>query len=307
MEHPADGRKPPGLHLAHTTAARSGCGLAEGRAYRRGVWHLTHLARVVDLRRRSNLVAVAALLGFGLAGYLLAEPGETPWRAALSAGWSAFLAWALARELDPDRPVAAEVTAVAAGVAAVTVGGNAGVVLAVMLCARILLRSSGLPPTIWDALAVSTVAAAVAGSPEGWAAGMAVAVALAFDASFPDDATPRVQLAVAAMAAVAVTVVATVTDAMEGPWRPPGPVAATIAGLGLLAGITLPSEVPSSVGDYTRLRLSPARLRLARRAVLATLAVAVLVGGGPGAVATAPAWVAVVVVAVVRRVSGFRV
>jgi hypothetical protein len=252
-----------------------------------GVERFTHVGRVIDPRNPSNLFALAVSGAAGAAGLVLG--GSLG--AGISAGLATFLAWALGRELDPDRPWTAGAAAVATGAVSLAIPAEAGTLAVLLVAARVTLRPTGLPPTVLDLVGLTVVAGFFARSPAGWSAGMALAFALARDTTLPPPAE-RTQLGFAAAAAVLVTAVATLTDALGGPWQAPDAYEATIAALGLIAGITLPRETPRSRCDATPAIMSDERLQWARWTVLGALVLAGVVGGGPALGATAGGWLA---------------
>lgn len=250
---------------------------------------ITHLGRIVDPRHPSNLFAVVATLAAAVAGWVVVGGIG----GAVGAGGATFFTWALARELDPDRPWTAGVAAAGAGVAAMFLPVELGALAVTMLAGRVVLRSTGLAPTVVDLVAVTGLAAFVARSPAGWAAGMALAFALARDTTLPQPAE-RTQLGFAAATAVLVTVIASVADALGGRWVAPDAYEATLAALGLIAGITLPRESPFSECDMTRTGMSGDRLRWARWTVVGALVLAGVAGGGPALGGLAGGWIALI-------------
>jgi hypothetical protein len=88
---------------------------------------------------------------------------------SISSGAATFMAWALGRELDPDRPRTANLSAITVGLA-LTVLAIAGrlnlqdvllaalVTGALMVTARVMTRSTGIPITVLDALTLIAIA-----------------------------------------------------------------------------------------------------------------------------------------------------
>lgn len=247
----------------------------------------THLVRSVDPRLPLHRWVLAVSAGAGAVASATRDGGVASWASAAAA---AFLAWALARELDPDRPRTAVLVCLVAGlVGAVAPGSSPGALFLLLLATRIIAGTTGLAPTAWD-LAVCLVAAgALATTPSGWISGMALAFGIARDASLPDPAPPR-QLAWAAGTALVVSVVAGSVGGI-GSWMPPTTlqwflVAAGLAGSAVIAQ----PEHPTSRTDHTDAPLDPQRLQWARFTAVAAAALITLVGGGPGVTAVAPLW-----------------
>lgn len=265
------------------------------------VRRLTHLQRGFDLSLSSNRYLVIASTVAGMATFAWRaslDPVTTAAGAGFNTAMSAFLSWVLARELDPDRPVTAAWALLGGATAAVFLGaGGLLPIYLLAMAARLLARTTGLPPTTPDLLVNAVVAAVAARQTAGWAVGLAFAFALARDAGLPDPA-PRRQLVWSLAVAAAVTAVATWQGLDSS--APPAP-AISIALAGLIAGWTLPVESPNSVADLTLFPLDGRRLRTARRTVLAALALAALTGGGEGLIPLAPGWLALLATGVFSR------
>ncbi|OOV15478.1 hypothetical protein [Deinococcus sp. LM3] len=105
------------------------------------------LARPLDFSYPSNRVAAAGSAGAAL----LALAFGRPWAQAVGVGGAAFLAWATARELDPDHPVTANAALpVAAAVALLGGAGNPLAGLAVLSGVRLIAGTTGEPATRAD-------------------------------------------------------------------------------------------------------------------------------------------------------------
>ncbi len=139
------------------------------------------LGRHLDLRYRSNRIAVLGTLlaAVLIGGITWTTSGDISFAATASTAVGVFLAWAIARELDPDHPGTATITMVVATILAL-LGPPATAVVAVLLIAiRILVGTVGAPLRPGD-FVVLLAAAGYAGSrPEGWAAAGALVIAVA--------------------------------------------------------------------------------------------------------------------------------
>jgi hypothetical protein len=260
---------------------------------------ITHIGRIIDPRRPSNRVAVLAPIGSGLVLYAF-DTGDV--HRAVTGALATFAAWAIAREVDPDRPRAATAAALLTPVATIVLGAPAPAPLFVaMLTIRIVVRSTGLPPKTSD-LAVLTVGSILVGdTPWGWAAGILLAFAIVRDAALPGEPPIAAGLWGAALAA-GVTARVSVSEAL-GVWvvPGPGPLVALAAGLaGAVVGLR-PTPV-LSLGDWTRTPLDPRRIREAARFGILTAVVAAVAGGADGIVATAPLLLSFTAVAAVRLI-----
>jgi hypothetical protein len=265
------------------------------------VYRFTHLGRTFRLSVPAHAGVVALSLAAAAAG--MAFPaGRSPMRAALEAGGATFLTWALARELDPDRPLTGLVSA-AAGAVAVVVTGEASLagLTGLLIGSRILVRSTGLIPRLTDIGAVGVFVGVVARDPVTWAAGLLVAGAVAGDAFLPDPAPPR-QVWLALAIGVAVTLGVVISEALPRSWEAPDVVSVMYAVAGIAAGASAPPTPLSSVADRGRAPLIPVRLRAARWSVVGAAALATSVGGGASSRDLWPVWLTLVVVGVAARV-----
>jgi len=221
---------------------------------------------------------------------------------ALLTGAGAVTTWALAREVDPDRPQSAAVAAVLAAIVALVAGPPAvAPVFIATVAARMVSRSTGLVPR-WTDLAVNAVIAFLfAGTPWGWAAGIVFAFAIVRDAGLPGDTTPGALL-FAGATAVGVTTRVALAGSL-GTWVAPAGIELVVLVLGIMGWVPLVrrTEPILSVGDWSTVPLDPRRVREARLFGIAPALVAVAAAGSAGVVALAPLWVTAVTVAVVRR------
>ncbi|MDH5374056.1 MAG: hypothetical protein OEX97_14020, partial [Acidimicrobiia bacterium] len=120
---------------------------------------LTSLARIVDPRLPSHRTAL--LVGLASAGLAAATNFDNgpAWGHAFNASVGSFLGWALAREIDPDRPNSAALSGALTGTAIALLGPALLLpVTLVLVTARLLHRSTGLPPTLFDLFALIGVA-----------------------------------------------------------------------------------------------------------------------------------------------------
>ncbi|GHF30739.1 hypothetical protein HNQ07_000683 [Deinococcus metalli] len=120
------------------------------------------LARPLDLRYSSNRVA---LVGAGVTLVLARRRGQS-WGRALDAAGLAFLAWATARELDPDHPVTANAALPLGAVAGLAGLDTALPGLGALSGLRVLAGTTGEPPTVLDhaAMLAQTALTAATGS-----------------------------------------------------------------------------------------------------------------------------------------------
>jgi hypothetical protein len=105
--------------------------------------------------------------------------------AAVTAGVAVFLAWAIGRELDPDRPASADIAMVLALPA--FFGGEPSLVAAAitLFAVRILAGTVGRRLFLTDGLVLIGAGAAGGLSPEAWPAVLALAAVVGWDRSLP--------------------------------------------------------------------------------------------------------------------------
>lgn len=130
------------------------------------IYKVTRLSRPMDWRHRSNLIAVALPVLGGIAWVAWNVYRHDDWDpfGGLVAAFAGFLAWAVARELDPDRPSTATF-ALVLGVAAAFGSWEP----ALLVCAIALLGLRVLAGTVGGELkpldlVILTVAAAYCGT-----------------------------------------------------------------------------------------------------------------------------------------------
>jgi len=250
------------------------------------VTRITNLGRTFDLRLNSNRWLFVAS---GMAG-LIALIASGDLGLAVGVGGSGFLAWVAARELDPDHPATANLAVVAAPLAVWQLGRPS--LLAVYLLAvtaRVLLRSTGLPPKRGDVVVhlVAGVIAAASGLPAVAAIGLGVGFLL--DTRLPPPA-PLAQRRFA-LALIGLAAVVGLIRFPDLAWTAPG-----VLGGALVLGTALllfRGRAPmTSVCDFTNEPMLPARLAVGRRLAAAVALVMVAAGGSSGVAAISPFLVA---------------
>lgn len=205
-----------------------------------------------------------------------------------------FLTWALVRELDPDHPLSALLGGVAAGAVAITTGTASALALAaLMLSARLVVRSTGLRPLVTDIAVVGAFVGALSRTPLVWAAGLAVAFAVALDTGLPEPA-PQRNLWLAGAIGLAVTLTAVLSDALRVSWSLPDMTTGALAAVAIAVTVTAPTDSLRSLTDYRPTPLHPERLRVARLLTAAALALGTLAGGAALASASWPGWVGLI-------------
>lgn len=261
---------------------------------------VTALVRPIDPTLPSNRLAVFAAAIVALVATLvtgLVEPDAGVLAAAgrgLGSGVGTFLAWAIARELHPDEPMAAR-NAVLAYLPALFLGTPAlAALFALLLAARITLRSTGTVPTPLDLGVLAVVAGVAATSGAGFVAGLALAWAVLDDSRLPEPAPElRSQLAAITVAAVALTV-SIVTGSFMTAWRGPRLLEFAWLALVVVAVVVRPRPAVVTSTDDRDGQLSVARLVRARMLVVAGIGASILWAGADAVPALAPAAAALI-------------
>ncbi len=245
----------------------------------------THVGRSFDLSLGSNRFAFIAP---PVAGLVMLALDSSDQRRAVSTAFATFAAWAITRELDPDRPRSAAAAAVLTPLAAVAIGSPTPAPLFVtMLILRVVTRSTGFAPKVSDLAVLTLGAVLVADTAWGWAAGIVFAFAIVRDAALPGD-PPATAGLWGLLVAIGVTVRVSVAGEL-GFWTSPDPITTAVFALGLAGAVVLlePRSV-LSLADWTRQSLEPQRLREATMFGLAVGVVAFTAAGAPGIIAVAP-------------------
>lgn len=151
---------------------------------------ITSLGRVVDPRYPTNLaiLLISILVGSVLFGFsvYMGEDFLASISAAFTLGISVFLTWAISREIDPENELAAF-----AGLLAVIPGslllGDPNLVktLTMLLLLRLLNRTTGLKPKLFDSLTILAFGTLLV-LQGNWIFGFFCAAALFLDSLLPD-------------------------------------------------------------------------------------------------------------------------
>lgn len=256
----------------------------------------TGIGRAVDLRYPSNRFVLfatgVAAAGAGVAGLV---SGDGPLDSALlgaAVGAAVFLAWATARELDPDRSWTAGAAAMGAGV--LTISGRPSLVQAalLMLSARVLTRSTGLSPTIVDRAVLVVGAGYVASTNGGLGVAGACAVMAAADGLLAAGDRAGVWWTASAVAAASVLGAVLGGAAVPDP-APldggdlPGAAVASAAILGLARRPRVTAKA-----DWSPKPLEVGRVWAARLGVAVGAGLSAAWAGGEGIVGLGASWAA---------------
>lgn len=262
------------------------------------------MARPLDPSWRSNLAVLVLMPVAGLVALLWAMrsgvSGATPLLVAGAVGGGVVLGtWALGRELAPDDQAAAFV-AVALGFAAHLLVDEASLILVfvALSLARVVNRTVGPSPTIFDRIGVlglTGISAWRLAAPELW---LAAALAFALDARHSRHGTTSWVSSATAVAFMGLQILLATPDAPSMDPLGGDPVAAALAGVTAIAFVAVISRTRTirSAADMTGEPLSPARVR-SGMVVVTALALRSFLAPPPAMAQTALVWAAMAGVA----------
>ncbi len=264
---------------------------------------ISTIGRPVDPSYPTNRAIAIITLAVMVAGALFQGLTGAPWGQSLlwglQAGLAVFLAWALGREVDPDRALAAFVGAALTLIGLFAWGlPGLGLLFWALLALRVVNHTTGLAATLLDSLGLVGLSAwLIFGGNPGY--GLLTATAFLVDGWI--DSQNRRQWFFAALAAV-VTIAALLTGAST--WRGGGfswPVVGIALGLSILfLPVILGTPPVTSVGDHTGERLHPLRVQAGQGlAALAGIEMA-LWGGMAGLWQSFPLWAVILGVSLYR-------
>jgi len=237
---------------------------------------LSSLSRVVDPRYPSNRLAIvgagATALIVGISGFAGLDMGSGPLMAAVGV----FLAWAIARELDPDHPASAAI-AIPLSFVLLLVMGPASLLVStgVLLGTRMAAGTVGTPLRPLDIGGIIVVSGLLGTNPIG-----AIGVAAMVIGVLVGERRSARGVGIAIAAAAAFTFVGIVSD-IERTWAAPG-TAGWIVLVATIISVLLVIPAPSPTSSTDRQTGILVRWRVTAARAVAGLAVVtgfVLVGG----------------------------
>jgi uncharacterized membrane protein YiaA len=256
---------------------------------------LSSITRSIDLNYPTNRIIVEITLLFllGTAGFqlILGKAISSALYSGLIAGASVFLAWAFARELDPDNELSAFFAAFlgCAGFLFFPSPFLLALFLEILLI-RIVNRSTGLPSKTSDSIAVLLLSGWIS-SQGNWIFGLFTALAFFLDSFLPE---PNRQNRIFGLIAFIVSLLAFI--------RTPGKESILLdaeVGLFILAAVllfiphVLSSRKIKSRGDLTGIPLDSLRMQAAQLTAMLSAGLSAVLGGVTGAESLMPLWGAI--------------
>ena len=242
------------------------------------------LGRPPDFSYGSNVLvfALAALVSvvFGVSEFLFGLSPAAPWWAA---GGSAFLAWAIARELDPDHSASATVALGLMALWAAVVQPPLLYAFGVLTGLRLTAGTVGLPMKGTDYIAVIAIGGAV-----GLSAG-SLGAALVLAAGVVVIGAGQLVAVAAAAASAAVALIVTLVAGAGIDWVAPdalGIALAAVASVALL--LTVPVRTSRTMTDVGDEMIAASRVSLARWLAWGGVLLTFAIYGGDGLLAAAP-------------------
>ncbi len=261
-----------------------------------GLRKISAIARPIDPRFSTNRIiasiTIVLVAGDFLRRLLLGSGLLASAWSACGLGLAVAIAWALCREIDPDRDQSAFVAAGIALVGALLWGTpNLAMLFWTLLAVRVVNRTTGLRATVFDSLAILSLATWLAFR-LWWPIGAITAVAFALDGWLDG---PHNRHRVFAFLMLAVTLGAGFLG--EADLSASGPSLASGAIALLLCLVFVPDVFAAgemrSLADDTKERLSTKRVRAGQMLVLLIGLGVVFWAGAAGLVLQWPLWSAV--------------
>lgn len=266
----------------------------------------TGLGRMLDVEHRSNryIVAAGVLGGAATLIWRLATGADDPLVWAVRVGVIMFLAWAIGRELDPDDTLSAGLASIVVVPLLALGTPSLGAGAAVLIAARIAVRTTGVSPHLIDGVVLTGFAAYLGSEADAWPALGVLILAVGTDRyAHPPGPVRTLWFALAMTVAATVTAFALsdTTDWVQ-PTIPEWIVIGATAALEFLAIVN--TRAPTSTADYHPGDLSETRLRFGRVLTVFALVVGVVYVGGPTVADLTPAWAALISVTALHYYRG---
>ena len=254
---------------------------------------ITAIGRPIDPNYPTNraiaLLALAVIVGGSvlqlIAGVQLVQ--SISW--GIEAGLAVFLAWALARELDPDHDLSAFVAAGLAliGLLFLDLPGLTALFWMIVLL-RIVNRTAGLPATILDSLLILGLSSWLTWQGE-WIYGLITALAFLLDSRL---SPPHVRHLLFAAIALVITVILFGGRLPRVDELSPAIALTVLVMSALFLPVIIASRELTTVSDQTNEPLNPRRVQAAQGIALLTGILIAWWNGYSGFVSFMPLWAA---------------
>jgi hypothetical protein len=262
---------------------------------------ITSIGRPVDFNYPTNraigILSAVVLIGTTLLQLFAGKDLFEAWFWGVGAGLTVFLAWALCRELDPDHDRSAFAAAGLAVIGLFVFGlANLGRLFWLLLAVRVVNRTTGLPATIADSLAVTGLGGWLVYN-GNWGFGVLTVVAFLLDSQLAPPHRQQIIFAgLSALSTLAIVI-------LQGPLWPEAGFSWGAGGIALgLSAVFVPVILGSStlkgVEDESGEGLKPVRVQAGQAlALIAGIEIA-LWSGTLGFKSMMPLWATVVGAAV---------
>jgi len=262
------------------------------------IGQLSSLSRAVDPRYPSNRFVIAGALIAGLATALANLFGLDTGLGPVSAAVGVFLAWAIAREIDPDYPASGAVAMPVSMVLLLVLGPASLLVsMGVLLGLRLIAGTVGAPLRMLDIIGVVGLAALLGTNPIGVVGLGAMVIGVVVDEPRRNRAVPIAASAVTAFAVVALV------SGLEWTWTTPdaaGWIALVIAVFATM--LVIPAALPTASTDRRSGRVRRERVTGARVVAGTAVVAGFALAGGVGIAALAGTVTAALSGTAIRRI-----
>lgn len=264
---------------------------------------ITAIARTIDPNYPTNravaLLTLSIIAGGGILRLMAGAHFMQSISWGVAAGLAVFLAWALARELDPDHDLSAFVAAGLAliGLAFLDLPGLTALLWLIILL-RIVNRTVGLSATILDSLLILGLGSSLTLQGE-WIYGLITALAFLLDSQLSPP--HRRHLLFAAVALIVTVILFFFDGSMPRVGKSsPAIVLAVLVMSALFVPVIFASRELTTVSDETSEPLNPRRVQAAQGIALLTGILMAWWNGYPGLASFMPLWAAMVGISLYR-------
>lgn len=262
------------------------------------VENVSSLSRALDPRYASNRLAIAGALIVGVAAALANLFGLDIGLGPISAAVGVFLAWAIARELDPDHPASAAVAMPASLVLLLAIGPASLVVsMGILLGVRLAAGTVGAPLRTLDVIGVVGLAAFLGTNPIGVVGLGVMVIGVVVDEPRRNRAVLITATAVSAFVAVVLV------SGLERTWTTPDTAGWIALAVAVAAAVSvIPAASPTSSTDRHTGRVLRTRVTAARAAAGSAVVAGFVLAGGVGIAALAGTAAAALTGTGIRRI-----